>query len=356
MDPFSLTTGVVGLLAVIAQVTDSVNSYIGALQDRKQDIQDLYRELLLLRNVLTQFQAFVVSEKAKNASFDANSVLGTAISDCSRRLERVGDKLKVPTGDKFARTMAKLKWPFEQDEIQKLNTSLQRFVQTFSFALTVQGLTVLGRTSDAAEVALKESQSAVQKMLEMSKQFGMPTAEQEKMSVQLNEILSFLPTLGQQNDEIKEISQHLRIAEEREQARQKAEILEWLVPAAILQRHVKTQKQRANNTCEWFLHSERFQDWHDLSRPSHDMLCTGNPGVGKTVLASFAFDHLRTTPRSEQVVVLIHYCSHSEENTQSSVHLVKSLLRQVCQSLAKLPKSVLEFHQRTRHDVEDILW
>lgn len=356
MDPFSITTGVVGLLAVIAQVTNSVNSYIGALQDRKQDIQDLYQELILLRNVLIQFQDFVVSEQAKDASFDANSVLGKAISDCSRRLERVGDKLRIPAGDKFARTVAKLKWPFEQDEIRMLNTSLQRFVQTFSFALTVHGLTVLGRTSDAAEAALKESQNAVQKMLEMSKQFGMPTAEQERMSAQLHDILSFLPALDQHAAEVKEINQHLRLAEEREQARQKAEILEWLVPAATLQRHVKTQKQRATNTCEWFLHSERFQDWHDLSRPSHDMLCTGNPGVGKTVLASFTFDHLRTILKSEPAVILIHYCSHSEENTQTPVHFAKSLLRQLCQSLVKLPKSVIEFHQRTRHDMEDILW
>lgn len=356
MDPFSLTTGVVGLLVVVAQVTESVSFYIGALQDRKQDIQDLYQELILLRNVLTQLQDFVVSEKARDASFDNNSVLGIAISDCSRRLERVGDKLRLPSGDRFARTVAKLKWPLEQDEIKKLNTGLQRFVQTFSFALTVQGLTVLGRTSDAAEAALKESQKAVQTMLDMSKQFGIPAAEQEKVSVQLDEILTLLPTLGQQAVEIKEMSQHLQLAEEREQARQKAEILEWLVPAATLQRHVKTQRQRVDKTCEWFLRSEEFQDWQDLARPVHDILATGNPGVGKTVLSSFVFDHLRTRFKDQGIVILNYYCSHFEENSQSPSHFVKSLLRQICQSSSRLPASVLEFHQRTRHDVEDILW
>lgn len=355
MDPFSLTTGVVGLLAIIAQVTDSINSYVGALQDRKQDIQDLYQELLLLRNVLTQFQDFVISEKAKDTSFDANSVLGTAISDCSRRLERVGDKLKIPSGDKFTRTVAKLKWPFEQDEIRKLNTSLQRFVQTFSFALTVQGLTVLSRTSDSAEAALKQSQENFHKMLEVSKQFGLPIVEQEKMSAQLDDILLLLPTLGQAA-EIKEINQQLRLAGEREQARRKAGILEWLVPAATLQRHVKTQKQRASNTCEWFLRSEQFQKWHDLSFPPFDLLCTGNPGVGKTILASFAFDHIRTLLKSEEAAVLIYYCSHSDEDTQTPVSFAKSLLRQICQSQISLPGQIIEFYQRTRHDVQDILW
>lgn len=356
MDPFSFATGVVGLLAVIAQVSEAVNFYIGAIQDRRQVIQDLYQELILLRNVLIQLQEFFLSEKAKNASFDSSSVLGNAVSDCTRRLERVGDKLRSPGGDKLARALAKLKWPIEQDEIERLLANLQRFVQTFSFALTAQGLSILAKTSESAEAALKENRSAVQKMVEMGQQFGIPTAEQEKLSMQLDHVLTLLPTLGEQAVEIKEMSQHLRVAEEREQARQKAELLNWLLPGTALQKHAKTQRQRANNTCEWFLHSQSFEKWHDLSRPAHDMLCTGNPGVGKTVLASFVFDHLRTKFRAQQALVINHYCSHFEENTQTPGYFVKNLLRQVCQSLDALPPLVVEFYQRTRHDLEDILW
>lgn len=356
MDPFSWTTGVVGLLVVVAQVTEAVNFYIGAIKDRKQEIQDLYQELILLRGVLTQLQEFIATEKAKDASFDSNSVLATAITDCSLRLERVGNKLKIPTGDRLSKTIAKLKWPLEQEEIKKLSVSLQRFIQTFSFALTVQGLTVLGRTSDAAEAALKESQTAVQTMLDMSNKFGIPATEQQKMSIQLAEILALLPTLGQQASEIKEMSQHLKLAEEREQARQKAEILEWLVPAATLQKHVKTQQQRVDKTCQWFLDSSEFQKWQNLFEPAYDMLCTGNPGVGKTVLASFVFDHLRSSFKNQNIVVLNHYCSHFEEDSRSPAYLVKSLLRQTCQSLARLPTALTEFYQRTRHDLEDILW
>lgn len=338
------------------QTAEYLNNYANDIKDRKHDIEDLRQELMLLSNVLGQLRDFVALQKSQDASFDSNSVLKTAISDCTRRLERVGDRLKSPSGGRLARTIDKLKWPFDKDEVQKLTTSLQRFVQTFTFALTTQGLTILAKTSDLAMAELQEKHAVFQKMTDMCKQMDMSTAESEKKTEQLGQILVLLPTLLDQSNDIREMSQHMRLAEEREQARQKSEILEWLVPASTLQRHVETQRKRANNTCEWFLQSRQFQEWQSPDTPASDLLCMGNPGVGKTVLSSFIFDHLRQKHNTEGAVVMNYYCSHFETKTQTASHLIRTLLRQVCQTLERVPVAVVEFHRETRHNIEDVLW
>lgn len=356
MDPFSTATGVVGLIAVVAEVTKTVNGYLSAMQERKQDIRDLHQELLLLGAILGQLRDFVATEQMKDACFDDDSVLRNAMVNCGRRLERLGDRLKPPSGGKLARSLDKLKWPFEQDEVKKLVNSLQRFCQTFQFALTTKGLSILSKAADTAETALQEQRASFQRLVAMLREETLPTAEIEAKIAQSQKMSVLLPMLLDQTEEIKEMGQHLRMQEEREQARQKAEILEWLVPAVTLQRHVETQRKRVSHTCEWFLQSEQYAEWQSLHVPVYDMLCLGNPGVGKTVLTSFIFDQLRAKYQNHGVIVLNYYCSHFEEQSQTASRFAKVLLRQICQTLDRLPSVVVEFYRKTRHNIEDIMW
>ncbi|KAK5941278.1 hypothetical protein PMZ80_006556 [Knufia obscura] len=356
MDPFSIASGVVGLLAVIGEVTKAVKDYATAVKDRKQDIHNLHQELLLLGGILGQLRDFLSTQQAQDAAFDDDSVLRNALVNCTTRLERVGDKLKAGHEGKLARTLDRLKWPFEQDEIKKLVDALQRSAQTFQFALTTKGLSILSKAADAAETALHEQRASFRKVMDMMREESLPTVDVQGKLAQSEKMLAVLPSILDQTGEIKEMSHHLRLQEEREQARQKAEILAWLIPASSLHRHVETQRKRISDTCEWFLHSDEFEKWQSLSEAAYDMLCTGHPGAGKTILASFVYDHFRTKYSSDDVVVLNYYCSHFEAQSQDAAHFAKSLLRQTCQSLSRMPSAVLDFYRETRHDLEDILW
>jgi len=356
MDPLSITTGVVGLLAVVAEVTKAVNGYVLAVRGQKQEIRDLHQELLLLGGILGQLRDFLSTQQTKDASFDDDSVLRNAMMNCGRRLERVGDRLKASSGGKLAQTLDKLKWPFEQGEVKKLVESLQRCAQTFQFALTAKGLGILSKAVDTAETALHEQRANFQTIMKTLREDALPTAQIEAKIAQSQNMSVILPLLLDQAGEIREMSQHLRLQEEREQARQKTEVLEWLAPAASLQRHVETQRKRVSHTCAWFLESEELEKWQALRSEAYDLLCLGAPGVGKTVLASFVFDELRTKFHNQNVLVINYYCSHFEEQTQIASHFTKVVLRQICQALDRLPSAVVEFHRETRHNVEDVLW
>jgi len=356
MDPLSITSGVVGLLAVVAEVTKAVKSYISTVREQKQDIRDVHQELLLLGGILGQLRDFLSTRQTANASFDDDSVLCSAMANCGRRLERVGDRLKASSGGKLARTLDKLKWPFEQDEVKKLVESLQRCAQTFQFALTTKGLAILSKAADTAEIALHEQRASFQKIMQTLREDALPTAQIEAKIAQSYKMSIILPLLLDQAGDIRDINLHLRLQEEREQARQKTEVLEWLAPAASLQRHVETQRKRVSHTCKWFLQSEEFRKWQSLRHDACDMLCLGGPGVGKTILASFVFDELRTKYHNQNVFVVNYYCSHFEEQEQVASHLAKVVLRQICQALDQLPSAVLGFYRATRHTIEDVLW
>lgn len=85
--------------------------------------------------------------------------------------------------------------------------------------------------------------------------------------------------------------------------------------------------RRHERTGVWFLNSTEFQKW--VAGPARMLWCPGIPGAGKTVLASLAVDHLQTIFKDEKVAVLCVFCSYTNQDNQTSVDLVASILKQV---------------------------
>lgn len=56
-------------------------------------------------------------------------------------------------------------------------------------------------------------------------------------------------------------------------------------------------EDRVQNTCEWFLGHEHFQEW--LKQESGPLLVSADPGCGKSVLAKYLIDHI--LPRSATI-------------------------------------------------------
>lgn len=310
-------------------------------------------ELSLLENVLDRLQHFIASDAAKNVSFDSSSVLAIAVTNCTKRVERIAEKIRTSTGNKLNRAIQRLKWPFEQEEVKKIASNLQRFTQTFQFALQVEGISILSQSIANTEEALQKQHQGCQESLAFLQRMNLSQTaitEIQGKSKQIGTLISILPTLLRQSDDIREMNQSIRSQEEREQGRLKAEILDWLVPASNLQKHYELQNRRVENTCQWFLQSEEWQRWTSPDNAVHDLLCTGNPGVGKSVLASFVVDHLRTKYTGSEAITLCFYCSHFSKQTQRWPFFCRVLLRQICQFLDRVPSSVLDFYRETRHE------
>lgn len=78
----------------------------------------------------------------------------------------------------------------------------------------------------------------------------------------------------------------LTLADEWSQLeRRMTDILDWLCPLSALQKHSDIKARRAPGTGAWFLQGEEVASWLRPESSNHELLCLGDPGVGKTNLA-----------------------------------------------------------------------
>lgn len=306
MDPVSIASGIAGLITLALQVGDTVNTYVTAIRSRSQDIKELHDELLLLGDVLSRLRDFLQSEQATGSTFDEDSVLHLAISDCKARIERIGDKLKPSEGGKLARAVDRIKWPFEQKEILQMMENLRRYRSTFEFAVGIQGCKILSKASQDASKGLQQMLELSKKTEEMCAAQGLILENAAQHQTKLEQLLAFLPILNSTADAVREVSHTVRLAEVREQERRTTDILNWLAPIENLHKHRDVQARRAMGTGQHFLQKDDFQRW--IQPNASDMLCTGAPGVGKSVLSSLVIDELKSRSKDTDTMV-VYYVS-----------------------------------------------
>jgi hypothetical protein len=121
-------------------------------------------------------------------------------------------------------------------------------------------------------------------------------------------------------------------------------ILDWIAPTSFVAAHTDISSRRKSNLGTWFLNSSEYRRW--TSGSERILLCTGIPGAGKTYLASLIIDDLRTTVVSSDkaIVVAWLYFNYTERRSQTVASLLRSLLRQLAQSLPEIPSEVQSLH------------
>lgn len=138
-DPFTIATGVAGLLSLTLEVTKITVEYVKGASKASGAIEQFRQELRALQNVLKLFEEFLKVDAPKGA-FTKASVLYTANSSCERQLRKLLTKFeKNMKGGRFSQAVDRLTWPFDEKEHHRAVEDLHRYVQTFQFALNIGG-------------------------------------------------------------------------------------------------------------------------------------------------------------------------------------------------------------------------
>ena len=140
IDPFTLATGLAGLLSLTIELSKIITDYIGAVNNAPKDAQELFTEISTLAQTLERLVKFLRSENEKGNSVDQTSVLCSARNACQDQLQSLFQKLvKITEGDKLSQSMQRFKWPYSEKETRQAVESLHRCTQTFHFSLTIEG-------------------------------------------------------------------------------------------------------------------------------------------------------------------------------------------------------------------------
>ncbi|PBK68993.1 hypothetical protein ARMSODRAFT_886856, partial [Armillaria solidipes] len=121
------------------------------------------------------------------------------------------------------------------------------------------------------------------------------------------------------------------------------QIISWISPLNFRAVQSEIYSRRVGGTGRWFLESEKFLRWVDGTESC--LWCPGNPGVGKTVLASITTNHLQTTG----LLVLNVFCDYRSQKTQSVSQIIAALFKQLVQELGYISdfvKAIYDDHRR----------
>ncbi|KAF8886899.1 hypothetical protein BD779DRAFT_1409009, partial [Infundibulicybe gibba] len=121
------------------------------------------------------------------------------------------------------------------------------------------------------------------------------------------------------------------------------DLIKWLSPLDFSEKHKAISEKRTRDTGEWFLQHPKFLAWR-RGDPEHKTLwCPGNPGVGKSVIASLVIDELgRDIPENTALVFI--YFEYKTKYTLSQ--LAEAILKQLAQR--RITQSGLESLQEHR--------
>lgn len=138
MDPLSIAASVAGLIGLTSKVSRIIDSYCKSVKNARKDVQDTAQELASMYDALHQLDGLLRSQQLKT-QIDSNSVLLNAITLCGNSIRRISSKVQTLEADGLARVWEKLKWPFNEKEMQKILATLRKCAATFQFSLTIQG-------------------------------------------------------------------------------------------------------------------------------------------------------------------------------------------------------------------------
>jgi Cdc6-like AAA superfamily ATPase len=127
----------------------------------------------------------------------------------------------------------------------------------------------------------------------------------------------------------------------------------WIWPTDFVAQHSDVLRRRYEGTGQWFLQTDEFVKWLDMSSVHETLLCTGMPGAGKTVLAAVVNDHLFTKVRNSTTAVVWLYCSYKSRTEQTVDVLLSAILQQLVRGgFPGAVKLMTQLQQRYDRDPE----
>ncbi|KAG8349554.1 hypothetical protein FVEN_g12253 [Fusarium venenatum] len=159
--------------------------------------------------------------------------------------------------------------------------------------------------------------------------------EQVRQTSTMQNMMSGMKRIESKVDEVKEESY-------------RRQILEWIGQKNWRHAHQAHFSRYEPGTGQWFLNHPDFKKWEVGHQQT--LLCQGDPGAGKTVMASVMIDHLKSRACVESAAnptaVVFFYFSAADRNQQCPPYFMLSLMRQLIESSHRpLPKAATDWFE-----------
>ncbi|KAG1819004.1 uncharacterized protein BJ212DRAFT_68873 [Suillus subaureus] len=136
-------------------------------------------------------------------------------------------------------------------------------------------------------------------------------------------------TLKEVDREVKEADRGIKGLIAHEKAEERRKLLEWMSPVSCTDKHATCRGQRNPETGRWIFQNDQFLAWNNSD---HALLwLNGQPGHGKTILASAIVDEIHDSGKAEPQTLAYFYCNFRDDRTTNAAAVLRSLIVQLLQ-------------------------
>ncbi|KAK0432044.1 hypothetical protein EV421DRAFT_1911347 [Armillaria borealis] len=309
----------VGLASAIVSLVELAHITVKYLKDVKEapkERDELSKELsnlaiyLMAVNQLTQTAAagdpWLATVQRLSDPFVQ---LGVLLNDLKKKLE--------PASDGMGKMKQRLLWKFSKESVEDALKKIERIKSLVIIAVQHDHATL----SHAINEMLATVDTKVDDISDSTKRIKHDVDRVDRNVVKIGGQVTHMNdgTLQMQSQmqKFQDDAMLMRVAA-------------WLSPLNF--KSVQTEKlsQRVGDTGRQFLECQQIQEWIHGSAESACLWCPGNPGVGKTILASIIIGHLRMLVHQKALVLSI-FCDYQSAAAQTVADLVCSLVKQLIQ-------------------------
>ncbi|KAI8292980.1 Ankyrin repeat and KH domain-containing protein 1 [Colletotrichum sp. SAR 10_98] len=279
-DPFSIASGVAGIVSLGLEVVKGFYEYYSTLKDQSSDIARIYDSLSRLRDLLGNLRRQLDARRFRSDEINFLACIEGRILQCKgciEELKKVADKFNHAQNDGLkAAVKAKLRqaaYPFQQSTLQKLEKNVDSIFQQVFFSLQLLQI---------------EDTSSIRNHVEDTKG---------------------LLELHRANNVAKDIHK-------------------WLdAPDATTNFNIAHEKSQPG-TGAWLTDGLLFNDW--LQRQNSFLWLYGFAGCGKSILCSTAIQHIVQHQKSSQDIgVAFFFFVFDDTGKQDASALLRALIMQL---------------------------
>lgn len=155
MDPVSISSAAAGLLSLGMQVVGGISGYVGAIQQRRDELDAAHRHVQILRRLIVTIESVSHTQEANHR--EATAVVRGCLTEAESQLKDLGNfiadlddknasqsSLAGPSGSTITYIIKKMKlmkktagYPLHLDKVQNLERRLEAAIGALQSALLI---------------------------------------------------------------------------------------------------------------------------------------------------------------------------------------------------------------------------
>ena len=346
MDPLSITASIIAIIQISSDIVSYVNGATGATKERKR-LRDEVRACEFILQRLNDEASDAEEGKTWSETIKALEGPDAPLARLRDALSIVRAKLEPKKGLKNA--FSTLKWPFDEKEIEKVISAIEREKNLLNLALA----------NDCRKLIQEIKKSSKENTRQLAELINSTEKSWKQSQSQFDEVKDGLEHIQGSQADLKDDLGRLHDHEENREAVQlRQTVLDWLTPIDYAPEQNEFIHRRQAGTGQWLLDSAQYQSW--LKTGKQTLFCPGIPGAGKTIITSIVIDDLNTRLQNDPSIGMAYlYCDFRRRDEQKAEDLLASLLKQLSQEQSTLPGGLKRLHdqhkdKRTRPSFDEI--